>query len=144
MPTGEFDETGVDSIFASLPSQVEWIDRNAVPADPGAGIVGNKAERLGGGRANNLMKIDAHLVSDDLHFVHQTDVDRAVDVLEQLGEFGGASIPYLSTETVLNGVVGYRRRGETPDRGCPLLSTGGRTRIVGSPGGTLPPVECAD
>ena len=60
------------------------------PPRPGPGIVGHEAERLGGGRADHLVDVDAHAVGDDLHLVDEADVDRAVDVFEQLGQLGGA------------------------------------------------------
>ena len=36
------------------------------------------------------MDVDPHAVGDDLHFVDQSDVHRAVDVLQQLGHLGRA------------------------------------------------------
>ncbi len=41
-------------------------------------------------RADHFVDVDAHAVGDDLHLVDEPDVDRAMDVLQQLGHFGGA------------------------------------------------------
>ena len=86
---GQLDEARVQAVLARLPGQVERIDRDAVPAEAGTRIVGHEAERLGGGRADDLVDVDAHPVGDDLHLVDEADVDRAVDVLQQLGQLGG-------------------------------------------------------
>ena len=85
---GEFDETGVDAEFASLPSKVKRVDRDAVAAKTWTGIERGEAEGLGGGGADDFPDVDAHGIGNDLHFIGEADVDGAVDVFEQLGEFG--------------------------------------------------------
>ena len=56
-------------------------------ADAGARIVRHETERLGGRGPDHFVDVDAHLVGNDLHLVDKADVDRAMDVLEQLREF---------------------------------------------------------
>ena len=53
----------------------------------GSRIERREAERLGGGGADDLPDIDAHGIGDDFEFVDEADVDGAVDVFQQLGEF---------------------------------------------------------
>jgi hypothetical protein len=53
-------------------------------AEAGPGRVGHEAEGFGGRGADHFVDVDAHPVGDDLHLVHQADVHRAVDVLQQL------------------------------------------------------------
>ena len=84
---GELDEAGVDAVFARFPSEIERIDGDAVTAEAGARIEGGEAEGLGGGGADDFPDVDVHRVGDDLEFVDDADIDRAVDIFEQLGEF---------------------------------------------------------
>ncbi len=83
---GEFDEAGVDAVFAGLPGEVEGVDRDAVAAEAGSGVERGEAEGLGGGGADDLPDIDVHRVGDDLEFVDEADVDSAVDVFQQFGQ----------------------------------------------------------
>ena len=86
--SGELDETRRNVEFARLPGQVERIDRDAVPAEAGAGIERHKAEGLGLGRVDDLPDIDAHRGVDLLQLVDERDVDGAKDVLRQLDRLG--------------------------------------------------------
>ena len=87
--TRQFDEAGMQSVFASLPSQVEGIDRDTVPAQSRPWVVRSETERLGRRSINHFKDVDTHAISNDLHFVDQTDIDRAMNVLQQLGHLGG-------------------------------------------------------
>ena len=58
------------------------------PPYPGPGIEGHVAERLGRGGLDDLPDIDAHAFEDHLELVDQGDVDRAEDVLQELGGLG--------------------------------------------------------
>ncbi len=69
---------------SGLPREVERVDRDAVPAQPGARIEGHEAERLGGRRVDDLPHVDVHLVAHERDLVHQPDVHAAERVLEQL------------------------------------------------------------
>jgi hypothetical protein len=57
-------------------------------AGPGSRVVGHEAERFGSCGADHLVDVDAHAVGDHLHLVHQADVHRPVDVLQQLRHLG--------------------------------------------------------
>ena len=61
-----------------------------MPPQSGAGVVRNKAERLGGSCVNYLVDINAHAVRDQLHFIDQANVDRAVNILEELRHLSGS------------------------------------------------------
>ena len=75
-------------MLAGDPGQVERVDRDAVPAQPGAGIERLEAERLGLGRVDHLPDVDAHAVVEHLQLVDQGDVDGAVGVFEDLAGLG--------------------------------------------------------
>ena len=85
---GELDELGREVVLAGLPGQVERVDRQAVAAHSGAWLEAHEAVGLGRGRVDDLPDVDAHAVGEHRHLVHERDVDRAEDVLEQLGELG--------------------------------------------------------
>jgi hypothetical protein len=65
------------------------IDRDAVPADAGAGLKDVDA-RVAVGEPDHFPHVEPHAVGDDRQFVGEGDVDVAVGVLDQLGHFGGA------------------------------------------------------
>src|SRR4051812_23999270 len=79
------------AVLVRFPRKVERIDRYAMPPESRARVIRHETEGLGRSRADHLEYIDAHPVGDDLHLVHQSDVDGTVNVLQQLDEFGGAS-----------------------------------------------------
>ena len=87
---GELDEARGDAVLARLPRQVERVERNAVTAEPGAGVEAHEPEGLGLGGVEHVPHVDAHAVVDDLELVHERDVHGAEDVLGELGRFGGA------------------------------------------------------
>jgi hypothetical protein len=58
------------------------------PAHPGPGLEAHEAVGLGAGRVDDLPDIDAHALGEDRELVHERDVDRAEDVLEQLCHLG--------------------------------------------------------
>ena len=67
-----------------LPREVVRIERDAVPADARARRELHEAERLRRRGVDHFPHVDAELVADDRHLVHQADVHRAERVLEQL------------------------------------------------------------
>ena len=76
------------AVLAGDPRQVERVDRDAVPAQAGAGVERLEAERLGLRRLDHLPDVDAHPVVEDLQFVDQGDVHGPVGVLEDLARLG--------------------------------------------------------
>ena len=58
--TGQFDEPRVVPELLGLPSQVEGVDRDAVPTQPRAGVEGLEPEWLGRGGGDHLPNVDAH------------------------------------------------------------------------------------
>ena len=85
---GQLDEPGGQPVLAGDPGQVERVDRDAVATQPGAGIEGLEAERLGPGRLDHLPDVDPHAGVDHLQLVDQGDVDGAIGVLEDLAGLG--------------------------------------------------------
>ena len=85
---GQLDEPRRQAVLAGHPGQIERVDRDAVPAQAGAGIEGLEAERLGLGRLDHLPDVDPHLRVEHLQFIDQGDVDGAVGVLEDLAGLG--------------------------------------------------------
>ena len=55
---------------------------------PGPGLEAHEAERLGRGGVDDLPDVDPHPVGEHRQLVDERDVDRAEDVLQQLGELG--------------------------------------------------------
>ena len=87
--TGQFDKTSLKVVFLGLPGKVKGINGNAVSAQSGSRIKGLKAERFGGGSADDLPDIYAHAQAEHLELVHQRDIHAAIDVLQQLGHLCG-------------------------------------------------------
>src|SRR6516225_1524116 len=80
----ELDEARGDAVFPRLPGEIEGVDGDAMPAEPGAGIEGHEAEGLGLGRFDDFPDIDSHGGIDELQFIDEGDVDGAEDVLAEL------------------------------------------------------------
>jgi len=78
-------------VFARLPSQVERINRDAVPAETGAGVEGHESEGFGGGGIDDVPDVDVHLLEDDFEFIDEGNIDGAEDVLGQLRRLGDAA-----------------------------------------------------
>src|SRR5262244_404796 len=87
---GKGDELRLIAREPNLPGQIERIDGDAVPADPGTGIEGHEPERLGRGRLDDLPGIDADFPTRESQLVGEGDVDAAEGVLEELGGLGDA------------------------------------------------------
>jgi hypothetical protein len=85
---GQVDQPGIELQRARLPRQVQRVLRNARTAWSHPRIEGLEAVGLGGGRGDDLPDVDAHLMGEHRHLVHQPDVDQPVAVLQQLGELG--------------------------------------------------------
>src|SRR5215471_7937499 len=85
---GELDELGAEIKFLGLPGKIKGIDRDAVAAQSGTGVEGMKAKGLGRSRIDDLPDVQAHAQTQQLQLVDQSNVDAAVNVLEQLGHLG--------------------------------------------------------
>ena len=83
---GELDELGGEVELAGAPREVERVHGQAVAAHARSGLEAHEAEGLGRGGVDHLPDVDLHAVGEDRQFVDQRDVDRAEDVLEQLGQ----------------------------------------------------------
>ena len=80
----QLDELRAHVELAGPPRQIERIHRQAVPAHPRPRLEAHEPVRLRRGRIDDLPDVDAHPVGQDRQLVHQRDVDRAEDVLQQL------------------------------------------------------------
>ncbi len=78
------DEVGHEVVAAGHPAQIIGIDQDAVSADSRTGPEGHEPERLGGGGLHHLPDVHSHPVAQLRQFVHQRDVHRAEDILQQL------------------------------------------------------------
>src|ERR1700722_5173857 len=83
--TGQFDEPRIEVVLLRLPAQIKRIDRNTWSTEAWPRIKGMKAKRLGRSRVDHLPYVHTHAQRKNLQFVHQCDIDAAIDVLEQLG-----------------------------------------------------------
>jgi hypothetical protein len=106
-------------VLAGLVGEVERVDRQAVAAHPRAGVEAHEPERLGGGRVDDLPDVDAESLAEHRELVHERDVDRAEDVLEQLGELGGVRVrdlddPVADLDVELDRMAGAGL-GQAPD-----------------------------
>ncbi len=72
---GELDEARREVVLARLPREVVGVERDAVPAEAGAGLERLEAERLGGGGVDDLPDVDAHPVAELRELVDERDVD---------------------------------------------------------------------
>ena len=82
---GELDELGGHVELARAPGQVERIDGQAVAAHPRTGLEAHEPVGLGRGGVDDLPDVDPHPLGEDRQLVDERDVDRAEDVLQQLG-----------------------------------------------------------
>ncbi len=57
-----------------------------MPAEAGAGLEAHEPERLRRGGVDHFPDVDAHAVAELREFVHERDVHRTEDVLEELGQ----------------------------------------------------------
>ncbi len=80
----ELDEPRGEVVLPRLPREVEGVDRDAVAAETGAGLERREPEGLRRRRVDDLPDVDPHPVAELCELVDERDVDRAVDVLEQL------------------------------------------------------------
>ncbi len=81
---GQLDELGRHVELARPPGQVEGVHRQAVAAHSRPRLEAHEAVRLGRGRLDDLPDVDPHAVGEHRELVHERDVHRAEDVLEQL------------------------------------------------------------
>src|SRR5262249_49913811 len=89
---GQLDEAGREIVLPGPPAQVEGVYRDAMAAEPGAGIKWSEAELLRRRCPKDLPNVDVHPIEQDFEFIYQRDVDAAVDVLEQFAGFGDACV----------------------------------------------------
>src|SRR5262245_45723122 len=87
---GQRYETRLEAMHTSFPREVVRIERNTMSPYARPRIKGHEAEGLGRRRRNHLPCVDAQSVAEPSQFVHQTDVDCAESVFEQLARFGDA------------------------------------------------------
>jgi hypothetical protein len=87
--SGRLDEAGAEIKFFGFPGEIEGVNRNAMPTQTGTGIERVEAERLGGSGRDHLPNVDVHAQAQQLEFIHQCDVDAAIDVLQQFGHLRG-------------------------------------------------------
>src|SRR5665647_2053458 len=80
----EIDEARLVVERAHLPREIMRIEWNTVSANSGARRELHEAERLRRRGIDDFPDVDTELVADDLHLVHEPDVDRPERVLEQL------------------------------------------------------------
>ncbi len=114
---GQLDEPVDEVELAGAPRQVVRVDRDAVPADAGAGRELHEPERLGRRRVDDLPDIEAHPLAQQGELVHERDVDVAKDILEQLGELGGVGRGQLTTWSLIR-----RRSAAAAPRRLPVSS----------------------
>ena len=115
--------------LAGLPRQVERVDRDAVPAQPRAGIERLEAERLGRWRRAITSHTSMPIACEHhLHLVDQRDVHRAVDVLQQLRRLG--DLRAADRDDLLDRLAVERRRQLAADRVDPADELGDRLRVV--------------
>src|SRR5438477_4761272 len=88
---GQLDEARVLTKFTRFPSEIKRIDRNAMPAKPGAGIKRHESERFCLGGVNDLPNIDSHRVVNDFQLINERDVHASKNVLQQFGSLGRAA-----------------------------------------------------
>ena len=91
---GQFDEPRGHFVLASLPRQVERIDRDAVAAQAWARVERLEAERFGRRGVDDFPDVDVHLVEEHLQFVGQGDVHAAVNVFEDFARLGHFTRPH--------------------------------------------------
>ncbi len=113
----KLDEARGHAVFPRLPGEVERVDRDAVPAQTGAGIEWHEAEGLGGRRVDHLPDIDAHGVVDQLQLVDESDVDGAEDVLGDLHGLGRLRVGHTHDPVHHAGIEGLRRGRPPPPHG---------------------------
>lgn len=117
--SSELDEAGVNAVFAGLPGEVKGVDGNAMATEAGAGVKGGVAKGFGGGGADDFPDIKSHAIGHHFHLIDKTDVDGAIDVFEELGEFGdlgGADRDDFFADTGVKGDAGFQTGwGDTAD-----------------------------
>ncbi len=100
---GQLDEAErVAEVLLDPPREVARVDRQAVPADSGAGRESHVAERFGRRGVDRPPDVDAEVAGEHRQLVDERDVDVPERVLEQLDELG------LLARTDGNGLVDER------------------------------------
>ena len=83
----QVDEARLVVQRAHLPREVVRVERDAVTADARSRREAHEPERLRSRGVDDFPDVDAELVADDRHLVHEPDVHGAERVLQQLDQF---------------------------------------------------------
>src|SRR6267142_1323208 len=86
----KLDEPRPRPVLCCLPREVERVERDAVSAEPWAGVERHEPEWLRLRRFDHFPHVDVHAVEDRLELVHQRNVHGSEHVLEKLARFGNA------------------------------------------------------
>src|ERR1700686_5508291 len=81
---GQLDEARVKVPFLGFPRKVKWIDWNAMASESRSRIERMESKGLCGGSLDYFPNINTHSQAKQLEFIHQRDVDAAINVFEQL------------------------------------------------------------
>jgi hypothetical protein len=81
---GEVDEPRLEAVDPRLPGQVQGVDRDAVPTQPGPRVERHEAERLAAGGVDDLPHVEPERPAHQRQLVDEADVDRPEGVLQQL------------------------------------------------------------
>ena len=70
------------AVFACLPREIKWIDRDAMAAQPRPGIKWHEPKRFGLGCFNYLPDIYSHGGINQFKLINQGNIDAAENILE--------------------------------------------------------------
>ena len=65
----QFNQPRLVAGLLRFPGEIDGVDRNAVTAQPGAGIKRHEAEGLAGGSLDDFPDINAHVIAHQRHLV---------------------------------------------------------------------------
>ena len=88
---GQLNETRMLTIFASLPGEIKWIDGDAMPAKPRAGIKRHETKWLRLGGFDDLPDVNSHGAVHDFQLINQRDIYAAENVLQKLARLSHAT-----------------------------------------------------
>src|SRR5262249_30239477 len=86
----QLDEARLPVVFPALPTEVEWIDRDAVPTDARSRVERHEPEGLGSGSVDHFPDVDPDLAAEESHLIGEGDVYVPEGVLQQLDHLGHA------------------------------------------------------
>src|SRR5258708_13927714 len=76
------------AVLSGFPSQVKWINWDALATQARTGIKRHETKRFGLGGVDNFPNVDAHRAIDHFQFIDQGNVYAPKGVLQELGRFG--------------------------------------------------------